>query len=128
MSSSNTKTIIINQITNFIDELINTYPNNTELKLFKEKYNMVKSVNSKLVLEYFIKYIYPHKENIKNENEQFFLEGGGQEELQDKNGLKFRDNMKNLWNENMSEDNKKVVWKYFKTFILLIEKYILENA
>ena len=128
MSSSNTKTIIINQITNFIDELINTYPDNTELKLFKEKYIMVKSVNSKLVLEYFIKYIYPHKENIKNENEQFFLEGGGQEELQDKNGLKFRDNMKNLWNENMSEDNKKVVWKYFKTFILLIEKYILENA
>jgi len=126
--SSNTKTIIINQITNFIDELINTYPQNNELKLFKEKYIMIKSVNSKLVLEYFIKYIYPHKENIRNENEQFFIEGGGQEEIQDKNGLKFRDNMKNLWNENMKEENKKVVWKYFKTFILLIDKYILENA
>ena len=123
--SSNTKTIIINQITNFIDELINTYPQNNELKLFKEKYIMIKSVNSKLVLEYFIKYIYPHKENIRNENEQFFIEGGGQEEIQDKNGLKFRDNMKNLWNENMKEENKKVVWKYFKTFILLIDKYIL---
>ena len=126
--SINTKTIIINQITNFIDELINTYPQNNELKLFKEKYIMIKSVNSKLVLEYFIKYIYPHKENIRNENEQFFIEGGGQEEIQDKNGLKFRDNMKNLWNENMKEENKKVVWKYFKTFILLIDKYILENA
>jgi hypothetical protein len=126
--SSNTKTIIINQITNFIDELINTYPQNNELKLFKEKYIMIKSVNSKLVLEYFIKYIYPHKENIRNENEQFFIEGGGQEEIQDKNGLKFRDNMKNLWNENMKEENKKVIWKYFKTFILLIDKYILENA
>ena len=126
--SSNTKTIIINKITNFIDELINTYPQNNELKLFKEKYIMIKSVNSKLVLEYFIKYIYPHKENIRNENEQFFIEGGGQEEIQDKNGLKFRDNMKNLWNENMKEENKKVVWKYFKTFILLIDKYILENA
>jgi len=126
--SSNTKIIIINQITNFIDELINTYPQNNELKLFKEKYIMIKSVNSKLVLEYFIKYIYPHKENIRNENEQFFIEGGGQEEIQDKNGLKFRDNMKNLWNENMKEENKKVVWKYFKTFILLIDKYILENA
>ena len=126
--SSNTKTIIINKITNFIYELINTYPQNNELKLFKEKYIMIKSVNSKLVLEYFIKYIYPHKENIRNENEQFFIEGGGQEEIQDKNGLKFRDNMKNLWNENMKEENKKVVWKYFKTFILLIDKYILENA
>jgi hypothetical protein len=28
----------------------------------------------------------------------------------------------------MSEENKKIVWKYFKTFILLIDKYIVENA
>ena len=37
--SSNTKTIIINQITNFIDELINTYPQNNELKLLERNYN-----------------------------------------------------------------------------------------
>ena len=123
-----TKNIIVTQITNFIDELINTYPDNNELVLFREKYNLLKSANSQLIINYFIQYIYPHKDVIKKEDEQFFLEGGGQEELNDKNGLKFRDNMKQLWTQNMSEENKKIVWKYFKTFILLIEKYILENV
>jgi hypothetical protein len=123
-----TKNIIVTQITNFIDELINTYPDNNELVLFREKYNLLKSANSQLIINYFIQYIYPHKDVIKKEDEQFFLEGGGQEELNDKNGLKFRDNIKQLWSENMSEENKKIVWKYFKTFILLIDKYIVENA
>ena len=123
-----TKNIIVTQITNFIDELINTYPDNNELVLFREKYNLLKSANSQLIINYFIQYIYPHKDIIKKEDEQFFLEGGGQEELNDKNGLKFRDNMKQLWTQNMSEENKKIVWKYFKTFILLIDKYIVENA
>jgi hypothetical protein len=122
------KNIIITQITNFIDELVNTYPNNNELVIFREKYSLLKNANSQLIINYFIKYIYPHKDVIKNEDEKFFLEGGGQEEINDKNGLKFRDNMKQLWNNNMTENNKKIVWKYFKTFILLIDKYIVENV
>jgi hypothetical protein len=27
----------------------------------------------------------------------------------------------------MSDENKEIIWKYFKIFILLCEKYILEN-
>ena len=123
-----TKNIIITQITNFIDELVNTYPTNNELVLFREKYNLLRSANSQLIINYFIQYIYPHKDIIKKEDENFFLDGGGQEELNDKNGLKFRDNIKQLWQQNMSEENKKIVWKYFKTFILLIDKYIIENS
>lgn len=125
---SNTKSIIINQITNLINELTSTYPNDKEMMIFKEKYNMLKSINSQLIIDYFIQYIYPYKELIKNENENFFLEGGGQEELNDKNGLRLRDNLKELWTNQMKDENKKVVWKYFKTFILLIDKYILENT
>ena len=123
-----TKQIIIKQITNFIDELCTTYPNKKDLILFQEKYNMVKGINSQLIVDYFIKYIYPFKEMIINENSDFFIEGGGQEELNDKYGLRLRDNLKNLWMNEMKEDNKKIVWKYFKTFILLIEKYIRENV
>ena len=123
-----TKQIIITQITNFIDELCTTYPNKNDMILFQEKYNMVKGINSQLVLDYFIQYIYPFKEMIMNENVNFFLDGGGQEELNDKYGLRLRDSLKDLWINEMKEENKKVVWKYFKTFILLIEKYIRENA
>ena len=41
---SNTKSIIINQITNLINELTSTYPNDKEMMIFKEKYNMLKSI------------------------------------------------------------------------------------
>lgn len=123
-----TKGIIITQITNFIDELCSTYKNNNDMNLFREKYNMVKGINSQLIIDYFIKFIYPHKEVIKNQDENFFLSGGGQEEINDKYGLRLRDNLSNLWTNEMTEENKKIVWKYFKTFILLIDKYILENV
>lgn len=125
---SNTKSIIITQITNLINDLTTTYPDDKEMMIFKEKYNMLKSINSQLIIDYFIQFIYPYKELIKNENETFFLEGGGQEELNDKNGLRLRDNLKELWINNMKDENKKIVWKYFKTFILLIDKYIVENT
>ena len=122
------KNIIINQISNFIDELDSTFPNNKDIMIFKEKYSMLKSINSQLILDYFIQFIYPHKKRIMEQDDNFFLEGGGQEELKDKNGLNMRDNLRDLWTNKMSDENKVVVWKYFKTFILLIEKYILENV
>lgn len=122
------KQVIIQQITNFINELNSTFPNNKDLMIFKEKYEMLKSINSQLILDHFIQFIYPHKKRIVSQDDTFFLEGGGQEEIKDKNGLNMRDNLKDLWTNQMSDDNKVVVWKYFKTFILLIEKYIVENA
>lgn len=122
------KQVIIQQITNFINELNSTFPENKDLMIFREKYEMLKSINSQLILDYFIQFIYPHKKRIVSQDDTFFLEGGGQEELKDKNGLNMRDNLKDLWTNQMSDENKVVVWKYFKTFILLIEKYIVENA
>ena len=123
-----TKSIIISQITNFITELSTTYPDNNDIIMFKEKFIMVKSINSQLIIDYFIKYVYTHKEMIKKENDDFFLNGGGQEEINDKYGLSLRDNLKDIWSTSMTDDNKKIVWRYFKTFVLLIDKYILENA
>jgi len=123
-----TKQIFLQQTDNFINELCTIFPKNNELLVFREKYNLIRSINSTLILEYFLKYVYPLKKKIMEEDESFFLEGGGQEELKDKSGLKFRDNITSLWIGEMSQDNKVVVWKYFKIFMILCEKYILENS
>ena len=123
----NYKQVLIKQINNFIDELYELYSDHKDIIVFREKFLLLKSANSQLIVDYFIKFIYPLKDSIMEENESFFLEGGGQDELKDANGLNIRDNLKNLWSNNMNEDNKKIVWKYFKTFILLSEKYIIEN-
>ena len=121
------KTKLLQQISNFIEELNTTFPNNNDIEMFKEKFLFLKSVNSQLIIEYFIKFIYPLKESILNQDENFFLEGGGQDEVKETNGLNMRDNLKKLWIGEMSNDNKTVVWKYFKIFILLSEKYINES-
>jgi hypothetical protein len=122
------KQVFLQQLDNFINELCTIFPNNKDILVFREKYILLKSANSKLVIEYFIRYIYPFKEIIMKEDETFFLDGGGQEELKDNSGLKFRDNIKTLWVSEMSDENKDIIWKYFKIFIILCEKYIIENT
>ena len=121
------KQVLLQQIDNFINELCAIFPKSNDILLFREKYILVKSANSKLVIEYFIQFIYPLKKKIMDQDESFFLDGGGQEEIKDTSGLKFRDNIKILWVSEMSEDNKEVIWKYFKIFVILCEKYIIEN-
>ena len=122
------KQIFLQQLDNFINELCKLFSTNNEILLLREKYNLLKSANSKLVIEYFIKFVYPFKQKIMSQDESFFLEGGGQDDIKDNSGLKFRDNIKNLWVSEMSDDNKDIIWKYFKIFIVLCEKYVVEQS
>ena len=122
-----TKQILLQQIDNFTSELCTIFPQNNEILLLKEKYSMIKSMNSKLVVEYIIQHIYPLKQMILDQNEEFFLNGGGQEEIKDSSGLRFRDNICKLWVSQMTDENKEIVWKYFKVFVILSEKYIKEQ-
>lgn len=121
------KQTFIQQIDNFLNELCTIFPHNGEIQLLNEKYILIRSANSNLVIEYFVEFIYPFKNQIISEDEDFFISGGGQEEIKNNSGLKFRDNIKKLWINEMSDENKEIIWKYFKIFILLSEKYILEN-
>jgi hypothetical protein len=116
------------QIDNFLEEIKNISNENKEIMVFCEQYNMLKSINSKLIVEYFIKFVYPFNKQIREKDDNFFLQGGGQEELNDKSGLKLRDTLLNLWNNNLDPDKKEIIWKYLLVFCLLGEKYVLENA
>lgn len=121
------KQTFLKQTDNFMDELCTIFPQNMDIQLFREKYNLARSANSNLIIDYFCLYVYPLKQKIMNQEESFFLEGGGQEELKDASGLRFRDNITKLWKSEMSDENKEIIWKYFKVFIILCEKYLLEN-
>ena len=121
------KQILLQQIDNFINELCTIFPKFNDILIFREKYNLLRSANSKLIVEYFIQFIYPLKNKIMEKDESFFLDGGGQDEIKDNSGLKFRDNIKVLWISEMSDENKEIIWKYFRIFIVLCEKYVLET-
>lgn len=116
------------QIENFIEEISILFPDIKSIKLFRHQYEMVKMTNPKVLLENFIQYIYPHKKEIILENEDFFKGGGGQDFVNGNDNLtKFRDTMSDIWIEKLSEENKKICWKYFKVFVLLSERYIKET-
>ena len=119
--------IFLQQTDNFNNDLVNIFPNNGEILVLQQKYNFIRSANSKLIIEYFIEFIFPYKEKIKNKDEDFFIEGGGQSEIKNKSGLKLKDNIKTLWLNQMSSDNKEIIWKYFNVFALLCGKYIAER-
>jgi hypothetical protein len=126
-TSITVKQIFLQQLDNFINELCTIFPKSSDILLFRERYSLIKSANSKIILDYFIKYIYPHKQKILDKDESFFLEGGGQDEIKDGSNLQFRDNLKKLWVAELSDQNKEIIHKYFKVFIVLCDKYIFEN-
>ena len=122
------KQVFLQQIENFVTELATIFPTNGDILMLKEKFFFIKGFNSNIIIEYIIEFIYPLKNQIVAKNEDFFLNGGGQEEIKDTSGLNLRNNIKNLWVSHMSDENKEIMWKYFKIFIILTEKYVIENT
>ena len=119
------KLAFLQQTENLIIELINILPDNYNVELFKEKFNLIKKINSNIIVNSFIKYILPHKKHIIEHDDTFFLEGGGQENVTEDN-YQFALDIKNDW-KLISDDNKEIIWKYFNILILLSEKVIFEN-
>jgi hypothetical protein len=122
MSSSETRELLTRQIENFIDEMCQVFPDSRSLQIYRQQFEILKSLSSRVIVEGFSTYVLPHKDKIMNEEEDFFKNGGGQDFVKG-DMVKFRDTMSDIWNERLSEGNKKVCWKYFKVFVLLCERY-----
>lgn len=122
MSSLDTRQLLTQQIENFINEMCDVFPDIKSLQIYRQQFEILKSLSSRVIVEGFSTYVLPHKDKIMNEEENFFRNGGGQDFVQG-DMVKFRDTMSDIWNERLSEGNKKVCWKYFKVFVLLCERY-----
>jgi len=120
------RTVFIQQLDSFVEEISTLYPDEREIMLFAEKYKMVKGANNKFIIESFVTYVLPFRNQILSKDEDFFLNGGGQDDIQDDYSSKLRDIIKNVWVHKMSEVNKEVIWKYFTVFVKLSEKYATE--
>jgi len=81
-------------------------------------------MNKKLLLESFIQYVYPFKDQIMNKDEDFFLQGDNVGVDQDY--MSHAIHLKDLWQTKLRPENKEVVWKYFQVMIVLAEKAVVE--
>ena len=126
------------QIDNLLNTLSESFPEFTDIKIFKEKFNLAKKANPKLVLVIFLKHIYPLKEKVVNKDEEFFLsedltnkfvnnkdiqkEGNVNQEYVLTKAL----NLKDIWKK-MDTQQKESIWTYFSVLIRLCEKYVEES-
>jgi hypothetical protein len=122
-----------NVISDLISELCELYPSDRDIKIFREKFNMITKVNNQMVLRGFLLHVYPHKQNIMNEDEKFFLSNATDlvKDAADKDdnvSITQALNIKKLWESNMTPETKSAVWKYFKVLIVLSERIVAERT
>ena len=107
------------QIIMFFDELIDILPQEADLiiiRIFiKDKYPIED------IMKYIVKKFIPLKNSIINEDEGFFLNNNILFEELDSNKV---NHFKRIWrSKSLNEDDRKVIWLWFKGFLFLAEKY-----
>ena len=122
-----------NVISDLISELCELYPSDRDIKIFREKFNMITKVNNQMVLRGFLLHVYPHKQNIMNEDEKFFLSNATDlvKDAADKDdnvSITQALNIKKLWESNMTPETKSALWRYFKVLIKLSEIIVAERT
>lgn len=111
----------------FMNELIDTFPNDKDFKLFKQSFNMLKIVDDAKPVELFRQHAMQYRNNIDEENEEFFLNHDFEKELQMVRGnqsnlsQELMVKLKHYWVE-LSADNKAIVWKYLKLLYKINDK------
>ena len=114
-----------NIIFKFIDDLINTFPEEQDFKVYKQTLTLLKSANAKKMCILFKNYSYDYRDKIKNKEESFFI-SNNYDDLREASSNKFDDDsvsaiinkLKLYWTE-LSDDNKEQIWKYLNTMIQL---------
>lgn len=111
-----------NLIFKFTDDLIETFPEENDFKVYKRALTILKSANAKKMCVIFKSYSQIYREKILNHDESFFLANDYSEIKEandDENTVEQVINkLKKYWGE-LSDENKAKIWKYLETLIKL---------
>jgi hypothetical protein len=110
------------QMVSFLDELIETFPNEPDFVIFRI------FVNDRLPIEDIMKYIVnnlcPMGDMVKARNEDFFLKNNILFDQLDETDSSKVNHFKNLWmSKRVDKEDKEVIWRWFQSFIFLGNKY-----
>jgi len=111
------------QLVTFLDELIESFPEESEFIIFRI------FVNDKIpivdIMKYITENLCPLKDMVKSRNEDFFLNHNilfERLESEDSSKVNY---FKNMWTSGtLDDDNKEIIWKWFESFINIGNKYI----
>ena len=123
MENKSMLTAFNNIIISFLEDLIETYPEENDFKVFKNGILTLKKYNPRKVLNYFKLYTEQYKEQIVTKDINFFINTDSNKltNTQDNYIIQIIDKLKNYWIE-MSENNKEKIWEYLNTLIKISSK------
>ena len=112
-----------NQLLRFFEELLETYPEEKEIRYGLEALQGAKKVNPKLILDLFYEHVYKAAhEAIEQENDELVIQYA---KLKIKNEYNEMSSALVIfdkhWNT-MSENNRAAIWKYLKVLCALCAK------
>jgi len=95
----------------FLNELVQTFPEEKALKIEVTKFQALRKANSKKVVEGFMHAIGPYQNDIQQKNDK----------LMTSNNIEFlkKINIKRWWTKDLSENTKDAIWSYLQTLIML---------
>jgi len=95
----------------FLEELIEVFPEESTLKKYQASYDLMKKTNPRKVVDVFMASVIPYQKQISAADEQFFLN----------NNIDFLDglNIKNWWNDDLSDNTKACIWQYIQNLTIL---------
>ena len=132
MSQVSTLTRFNNTIDCLIDSLIDRYSHHEyfgkELRLTKDKFELLRKTNPAKIVEGVLVKVYPYKKQIMDEDDEFFIQKSYDGDTKNENNLVKVLRIKELWDTDMDDNTKQTLFKYFKVLIVLAEKYVAEKV
>tara|TARA_Y100000389_G_scaffold169418_1_gene175657 strand:+ start:590 stop:991 length:402 start_codon:yes stop_codon:yes gene_type:complete len=116
------------KLVEFVKDLILLY-NDNDLYNFKNSINMITLIDERKPIKIFRDVIVnKYKKQLFTKDEHFFLEHHYEDEMacREKEEVDMSTNLvvkiKSYWKD-LTNENKEIIWKYFKLLVILCEKY-----
>ena len=119
------KAVYVNQfntvVSKFLSDLYEILPEEKDIFIFQNQIETLTMFNKAFLIDNFVDKVYKYKKNILEKDENFFLTN----ELDiEENDISKAIHLKTLWKNKLRPENKEIIWKYFKLFIAISDKYI----
>ncbi len=110
-----------NSIIDFLDELIEQFPEETDLVI--GRIFIKDRLPAEGIMSNFIQTLSPHRERILAEDDSFFLENAGS--LFGTGHSTRANHLKVIWKSSkLQKEDRKIIWSWFKAFLHLADKYV----
>ncbi len=110
------------QLVNFLDELIESFPDEPDFVIFRIFINDRIPISE--VMDYIVEKICPLQDMVKQRKEEFFLNYNVLFETFDEKKSSKVNYFKRLWlSGKLDKEDKETIWRWFNTLVYLGSKY-----